>query len=416
MKRDLKFVGDFDLRLKRGRALDQMFADFENDRPMSLNAIEELWESLTPEERAASFDTVAANRLRAYIAEGKPVQAYGAMMAGLRVQPTSLRLQSERGSCLAACFEQLDRLLTVDSQNPMIGIIYDILLKEAYVSPIIQGRYLEHLVRQGKFLEASELALPLIALFPAMFGLRETVEDIAIHIPNERLKEFVVAETATLRRPVTRSVLMPHVAGGLRRKLAMLNDLVQGGATDPKIDEILTEVLGDFSDLSHIDLTLKDFYYFKAIADGERGKSWEAIMLLQTMVEIDPCNMHYRRSLNIEVSRFSSMVIAKAEKNELKIDFARAYTALREIVVVPYTFLKITCLAEVTAGQLSSAKAKMQQLCALNPHDGDYLLAALDVAIEAKDHEWMEQLLVDLVRQRTERPWDLTVAAFETAV
>lgn len=97
----------------------------------------------------------------------------------------------------------------------------------------------------------------------------------------------------------------------------------------------------------------------------------------------DQGSFHHRRALDVEIRRFCQTVENKAEKNELRIDLKRAYSVLREIGIVPYTRLKQVCVSEVAAGQVETAKEKMDILMKLNPYDSDYIMAALNVAIEA---------------------------------
>ena len=414
MKRELSVVDSFDTRPRRGRALDQLFSDFLRDRPMSMGAIDEMWECLTPEERCASFDSVAILRMRTFLAEGKPVQAYQTLATALRSHPTNLSLLLERTTCLSNCHEHLDRLFAEDPQSPLIAILYDFLLREAYLNPISQGRYSNYLAHLGKYAEAAKLALPLIALYPAMVGLRDTVEEIVIHLPDATLRSYASASTVSLARHVIKTEIQQRMALELTKQFSKLQEQIQTNVDDPSVNKILHNVLGEFSELSSLDVAFKDFYFLKAIADSGKGRHWDAIMLLQNLVEIDPCNLFFRRSLEIEVHKFTDVVVKNIAKNEQKIDLRRAYPVLREISNVPYILLKEVCLSEVASGNLVSAKTKMDHLCELNPFDSDYVLAALDVAIEAKDHDWMERLQGAMEKLKTERPWDLRAAAFET--
>jgi hypothetical protein len=415
MKSDLSGIESFESKSRRGRVLDQLLANFVGERPLSIAAVEELWGCLSPEESNFSLDTVAVNRVRALLGEGKPVQAYAALLSGLKLQPTNLSLQIERSSCLSACHGHLDHVLSADPQSPLIEVLYQILLREAYLNPLLQGRYCSYLVRMGQFAPAAQLALPLMALYPAMTGLRDTVEEIHQRFPNEMMHRYLQTPVLSLAKPLVKNPLTARRARELTAQFKRLQVQVQGGADQTNFDLQFREVIGEISDISALDLSLKEFYYLKAVADGNYGRHWDSILLLQSLVEADPCNLYYRQSLAVEVSRFSDFVNNQVEKGDLKIDLRRAYQVLREIAIVPFSLLKQVCLSEVALLEKAPAKEKMHQLCALNPFDGDYLLASLDVAIEASDDAWIGSIIETLEKMKLERPWDLTVAAFETA-
>jgi tetratricopeptide (TPR) repeat protein len=335
-------------------------------------------------------------------------------LAGLKAHPTSLALLRIRNIYIGFCSDQLDELLANDPESPLIENLYNILKNEAAVTPSTQGRYLDYLVREERHREAIQLALPLAALYPAMVGLRETIEELVLRVPHKALQAYVARPSSTVSRPQISSVLTPQQARKALGDLEVVQALVNDSTEDPAAVRTLHAAIGDISEFSPLDTAFKDFYYYKAVYDGNQGRHWEAISLLQDLVELDPCDLVVRRSLGIEVERFMSMVIKQSRTSEVKIDIVRAFKALREIALTGYIFLKLVCLREVVAGDVASAKEKMIQLCELNPVDGDYLLAALDVAIEAKDSPWMESLIGRLEQLKADRPWDLTVTAFET--
>lgn len=411
MRKDLAVLGDFEMRSRRGRALDALISSFFREQPLSLDRIEEMWESLSPEEQKISYDTVVMMRMRALLAEGKEYQAYQALIGGLQLNPGNLALQLELDSCLGTCHAKLEQLLCDDPQNPLVEVLYQALLREAHVNPVVQGRYLNTLARQGRFHEAAQLAFPLIALCPGMVGLRDTVETVAAQVPDTKFTKFLASPPAGLARKVVTSVLTPKKTLELKRKFRQVQNEISNESATGAASKILREVLGDFNDLSDLDMAYKDFYYFLAIVTGNNGKNWEAISLLQALVEADPCHLFFRRALEVEFNRFCENTVQRTEKKELKIDLSRAYAVLREIGCVPYSFLRQVCLYEVAAGETVSARMKMDQLMALNPFDGDYLLAALDVAIEAKDQVWMQLLLAKLEELKKDRPWILRLVA-----
>jgi len=411
----LNMTGDSELGPRRGKTLEQMFNDFLAERPGNLKAIDEMWECLTPSEREASQDTIVVMRTRSYVAESKPVQAYHLLLSALKKDSTNVLLLNERKRCLTVCRSQLDHFFTYDSENPLIEIFYNILLSEASIDPIRQGRYLSYLVRMGKYAEASKLALPLVTLCPAILDLRDNIEEIVLRMPNEKLQKFLMTEPLRLTRSVIKTKLTPKRAHELAHIQTMLSSEINTNSSDPVINKILDEIIGELNELSPIDLAFKEFYYLKAVSWGNVGRNWDAMMLLQNLMAIDPCNLSVRLSFDIEARRFIEHVLEKSKKAELKIDIRRAFSVLKEITWVNHVLITQVSLAEVANGEAKVAKERMQQLCALNPVDGDYLVAALDVAMEAKDTEWMEQLLAELDKQKAARPWDDTVAMFETA-
>lgn len=393
MKKDTQFTSP-------ERALVALANDLGRDKPYNLAHVDALQDALGPKAAEASRDTLIVMRLRALLAEGQPVQAYRTLMAALKDSPLNLSLQLEFFGCMNAVSDRFKYMLNEDPHNPLIDIYYEILFREAYLNNELQMQYMSYLVAQNRMAEALKLAVPLIELFPAMLGLRDTVEQIAMHIPHPVLIRYLQQLPARLMRETRRSSPNAVEVLALRKKLLRLQELMSIPIPDPEKDAIFREVLGEVSDTSTLDLTLRDFYFYKAVHDGQQGRHWEAIQLLQSLVESDTCNLYFRRSLEIEVRRF-------CEQKDLKVDARRAHAVLREFANVPYELIKASATAHVKQGDVAEGRRLMESLLKLNPMDNDYLLAALEVAMESTDQEWIESLHQRISSIAAERPWDL---------
>ncbi len=384
----------------RDKALVALANDFNRDKPLSLTSIAEVQESLSPEELKASTDTIAVMQMRSLVQEGKPLQAYKILNTALKVNPLNLALHLELFYCLNAVAERFRALVAEDVNNPLIDMYFETLFKEAYLNCEVQLQYLSYLVAQGRFKEASQMAIPLVALFPALLGLRNLVEQIAAHVPDPSLHEFVRNNPVKLGRPTIYRDRSPNEILSLKQKYGKLQEQAHSPTPEPWVARTFNEVLGEITELTPIDIGVKDIYYLKAIHEGNMGNHWAAIQLMQSLVEIDPCNLFYRRGLDIETRRF-------CDQKDLRVDARKAYAVLREFVAVPFVMIKQTALAEIREGKIDEAKQWMATLLSLNPIDNDYLMAALEVAVESKDDKWVDEIIQRINNVLKERPWDL---------
>ncbi len=414
MKKDLKIARDLAPQAQRERVLDEMLTAFRLSRTISKKNISDITDCLSPDEYQNAFDTLTLLRMKAFDEDYKPLQAYNSLLDGLKEEPTNISLQLERTEHLDSCHRFLDRLLATDLKDPMIEVAYELLLKEGHLGPFTQAHYLEYLIESRQYAEAIDLALPLCYLHPSFVGLRERVEELLTHVHNDELKSFLDQPGLQICSRSLKSTLEPAKARRLIKQFQSLLGLVLENDTGPEIPKILKEVLGEVDEHTILDLAYKDFFYCKAVYDGNNGRHWESITLLKKLCEVDPCNMQFRNSLSVEVDRFCEAMAEKAKKGEPKVDLGKIYLILKNIGQIPYKFLEQVCLAEVASGLTSSAKEKINHLCRLSPYDGDYLLCALNVAMDAHDSQWITEILEKLNTLKQMRPWDLTVAAFET--
>ncbi len=406
MKREIVVTSDLAMFPQRGRALGSLFSNFLNKRPLCLADVSEMWESLTPEERSSSYDTVTQMRVRTLIGEGKPIQAYSLLVSGLRVDPLNLSLQLELNSVTIACAHRLEFLLSADPQNQEVRILYEILQKEASLSVPLQGKYMAALVNQGLCDEALPIAKSLVELFPAMVGLGDAVEALAIRLPDPTLLRFIAKQPTPPSRDRIRSEMTPARAHELKGRFFRLQELVQGESESPEAEKMLNEILGVWSDTCAIDVSLKEFYYLRAGYLSRHGGNWDALSILQSLVAIDPCSLHFRHALELEVSQITEIVLKKCDNADCKIDLIQVYEVLIQLGLLSYKFLTRVCIAEVNAGAISEAKRKMQLLVALNSYDHDYLYSALEVAVETKDEAWQKEILDSVKLLSQQRPWD----------
>jgi len=347
-------------------------------------------------------------KMRSLLAEGDSFQAYKTFIAALKADPLNLSLQLEYFAVLNALADRFKSLLADMPNSPLIDAYYDILYREAYLNNHLQTLYMSYLINQERYAEALQLALPLIELFPAMLGLRDAVERIATAMPDARLTNFLRTSPRRIGRQTISSKRTPSEVLRLKTTFQTLIEKVHSPEPDSIVPKMLNEILGQFDESSPIDTSLKDIYYLKALYEGNRGKHWAAIELLQSLIEIDQCNLFYRRALQIEVQRFCT-------QKEMNADPCMAYAALREFAVVPFVMIKTVALAHVKNGETAKANGLMRALVELNSFDNDYLLATLEVAVESKDQKWIEEISSHIMGILKGRPWDLTLrAALET--
>jgi len=400
MKKDFVYLG-------REKVLGQLMAGFKREETLNLNQLRELEEQLSAEELKICADTLAVMRVRALFESGKYVQALHVLTNGLRACPLSLSLQAERNKVLPAAQSALLDLMHQDPLNPVIESLYEILKKEAAVHVWHQTDFLKLLVGQERFVEAARLAVPLVALQPSLLNLREQVEQICARAPHPLLNSFLLSDAVKVGRQVFTSEISPDKAFVLVEKRASVWKAVIEEVPVHLIERQLREVIGELSVDSALDTHLKDFYYVQAILEERKENFFEALMLFRSLVEMDPCNLFFRRSLETEMGKVCESFVEQAQKGTLKVDLVKAYPVLCEIGFVRYELLTQVCLAEVRQGLTAEAKEKMMYLVALNPHDSDYLEEALLVAEASQDEAWQGELLLCLQRIREERPWDL---------
>ncbi len=176
------------------------------------------------------------------------------------------------------------------------------------------------------------LAIPLVELMPGLIGLRDNVQLISTHVPNPKLLRFAESEPVTISRKITKSKLTTSKILELTEKFETLQTAMQAGEYDQrKISTILHEVLGDMVESIHLDWSYKDFYYLKAVFDGESGRHIQAIELLSSLVELDPCNMPLRHSLMLEINRLCGVAVKFDERANFLLDLTRIYALVREL-------------------------------------------------------------------------------------
>lgn len=395
---------DFGFFSSKEKALAALTNDLGRDRPINPAHIEALQQSLSPEELKGSEDTLTVMRMRAYLADGKPLQAYNVLMPALRAQPLNLFLQLEYYPCLNSVLERFKSLATDDLHNPLIELHYQALYKEAYLNQQTQTMYLAYLVAHSRWTEAAAIAESLVELFPAQLGLRDLVEQIASHVPNEILSKFLSKRPLKFGREIVCKSRTPNEIISMRQQYGKVLEQVNSPEPQPWVAKFFNDILGEVSELAPIDASVRDIYYLKALYEGKIGNLWAAIQILQALVEIWPCDLYFRFALEVEAMKF-------CEQKDLKVDARKAFSVLREFVVVPFGMHKHIALAHVADGEVSAAKAIIDRLLRLNPIDNDYLLLALDVAMEAGDESWVDELMAKIKNVSAERPWDLKLRA-----
>jgi tetratricopeptide (TPR) repeat protein len=390
---------------EREKLISQLMAGFKREETLNINQLNELEEQLSSEEAKVSVDTLAILRTRTLFATGKFVQAYNVLADGLRRAPQSLSLQLERAGFLGLAQNVLADQMHQDPMNPMIELLYEILRRESAILASHQVEYLKFLVGHQRYAEAARLAVPLVALCPSLLNLREQVELIAAKAPRPLLNLYLLTQPARIRRQCETKELSAKEIILLKEKLSSLRQAMNGEVPVHIIDKQLREVIGVLSEDKPLITNYKDFYYLQAIIEERKENYFEALMLFRALVEMDPCSLEYRRSMEIEANHVNMHFIEQDKKGTLKVDLVSAYPLLREMGHVSYTLLTEVCLAEVKKDLKAQAKEKMMYLVALNPMDSDYVEAAQKVAEAMKDELWEAELLRLLQRIREELPW-----------
>lgn len=392
---------------EREKILGQLMAGFKREEALGLNQLAELEAQLIPEESKVSGDTLVVLKTRSLFGSGKFVQAYNVLLDGLRRMPTSISLQYERSSILPAAQNALSDLMHQDPLNPMNELLYDILRRESAAHIWHQVEYLKFLVGHQRFAEAAKLAIPLVALSPGLLGLRDQVEIIAQKTQHQQLINYLMESPVRIGRPIEAITLSAKDAYVMKEKLVVLRNALRGDAPIHVIEKHLAEVIGKIGPETTLNSNLKEFYYIWAIVEERKENYFDSLQMFRSLVEMDPCNLNYRQSMDTELGHVCNHFAEQSEKGNLKVDLIKAYEVLREIGHVSYPLLAQVAIAEVKAGQVEKAKQKMYHLVALNPLDSDYVGAAQKVAEAANDSVWLGDLHRMMNRISEERPWDL---------
>lgn len=391
----------------REKVLGQLMAGFKRDETLSLSQLGELEAHLNSDEEGICGDTLVVLKTMSFFSNGKIVQAYSALLNGLHRMPTSLSLQQTRDFMLRAAPPALLDLMHQDPLNPMIEFLYDILKRESALSIWHQVEYLKFLVGHQRFVEAGKLAVPLVILSPRILGLRDQVEIIAQKTNNQQLMDYLVEPPLRIGRPYVKTDLAARDVYVLKEKLSVLRKALIGDTPVQVIERQLAEVIGKMESGDPLNSNLKDLYYIWAIVEGRKGNYFESLQMFRSLVEMDPCCLAFRQSLDTEMDMTCKHFAEQAEKNILKVDLEKAYEVLREIGHVGPLLLAHVGIAEVKSGHHEKAKQRMHHLVSLNPFDSNYLGAAQMVAEAAKDSIWIGELNRMMKRISDERPWDL---------
>ncbi|MCC7404592.1 MAG: hypothetical protein IT288_09370 [Bdellovibrionales bacterium] len=362
---------------ERERLVGQLMADFRQNKEFNLKEVAELEAQLTPAERAVCGDSLVALRTRAFCSSGKYGQAYKVLSEGLRQFPHSLGLANERGYFLGHIAEKLTEVLHQDPLNPVVEVLYKILAENSVLSIDNQVAYLEHLVGHERFAEAARLAVPLVVLYPNVFGLRENIEVIAQKVPRTEFGDYLRASSVRLGRPFETREVTEEMFEQMKLKYPLIREAISDKATPVHvIEKMLREVIGNLDKETVLNTELKDYYYMQAIMEERKGNYFEALILFRTLVEMDPCNLNFRRSMEVELEYFCSELEKQIQADNLKVNLVEIYPILLELGRVPWSLLAHVCLEEARRGMKESAQRKLDLLLALNPHDVDYQKAA----------------------------------------
>lgn len=391
----------------REKVLGQLMAGFKRDEALSLSQLAELEAQLNPDELRICGDTLVVLKTGSLFSEKKILQAYNALLDGLRRMPTSLSLQQVRDFMLRAAPSALSDLMHQDALNPMIELLYDTLKRESALNIWHHFEYLKFLVGHQRFAEARKLAVPLVNLSPRLLGLREQVEIIAQKTQDRQLIDYLIEPPARIGRPYVKIDLTAKEVYIMKEKLSVLRKALLGDTPVQVIERHLAEVIGKMESDGPLNSNLKELYYIWAIVEGRKGNYFESLQMFRSLVEMDPCSLAFRQSVDLEMDNICNHFTEQAEKNTLKVDLEKAYEVLREIGHVSYRLLAQVGIAEVKSGHLEKAKQKMHHLVSLNPFDSDYVGAAQMVAEAAKDSNWIGELNRMMTRISEERPWDL---------
>ncbi|NJM10116.1 MAG: hypothetical protein HC883_04330 [Bdellovibrionaceae bacterium] len=175
--------------------------------------------------------------------------------------------------------------------------------------------YLKFLIGHQRFADAARLAVPLAVLNPSLLSLRDQIEKIATKAPHPILHSFLLSVPSRIGRPYITTELAVADAFVLKDKLGSLRKAV--GANELPvhiIDKQLREIIGDLGDDRPLDTNLKEFYYLQAIVEERKENYFESLLLFRSLVEMDPCNLAFRRSMDTEMNYVCNNFKELAEK------------------------------------------------------------------------------------------------------
>lgn len=392
---------------ERVKTIGHLLEQYKRREMLSMHHLTELESHLNPDELEISADTLVILKARSLCNADKLVQGYHVMLEGLKKMPTSLSLQYERRSMMAAAQTGLSDLMHQDPLHPMIEPLYDLLRRDSGLLVAHQFQYLKFLVGYQRFAEAAKLAVPLVALYPVQLQLREQVEIIAQKTQQEVLLQYLMQPAVRMGVSFEAIPMSTMEAYNLSERLVILRDAISESVPIHVTEKYLAEVIGEVNFDSTLNSNLKEFYYVWAIVEESKKNYLNSILMLRSLIELDPCQLNFRNMMDQVMRSACGHLSEQAEKGALTLDLMEVYEVLRELGHVSYALLTHVAIAEVKAGQIEKAKQKMNSLIALNPLDSVYLGAAQKVAEAAMDSLWLGDLHRMMARIAEERPWDL---------
>lgn len=372
-----------------------------------MNLIDELRGQMSREELEGSGDTLAMLAVYHFQRHDKELDAYWEVTKALRQDPSNLTLQRVLDGCLAPLLKKYRKLINNDIRNPGIESYFNVLGDEGQLEASDFLLYVLHLIELERFPEAARRLKTLIKLFPALLGLRDVTERVALKVPDPDFFEYLNRPTVLVGRPTIRNQHEPSFIMKLSSRYDELYEAVSSSSPNPAIEKELREILGNVTEESPIDLRLKDIYYLKAKFDFNSGRIWDAIVLLRSLLEIDPFNKAIRNTLDFACFDFSFQVACEHAEGKLKINLENVYNVLREISVVHRALIREKARSELDAGNESVAKELIETLMELDPLNPEYIVDNFLIAFESENLKWITEAKKKILEALALRPWDM---------
>jgi tetratricopeptide (TPR) repeat protein len=395
----------------KDEAINDLCVSLLRERPLKLSSIEQIESALTPDELTRSFDTIAQLKVKSLLADGQFYQAYQELRYALEQDPLNVYLQLVHGTCIYQCSQNLLNLLHDSPTDSGIEPMYNIVKNESAINAETSALYAKHLVSSRRYREAMELVAPLIAIFPAQRGLRGTVEILAQHIPHPILINFLQTAPPKLAIEIVAKNRTASETLKLTRSYHKIQNHLETEGQLGLAEKALTEILGDWPNKIEMDPALKDFYFLKSVLNLKKQRPLDAVHCLQLLLEMDPANIYVRNYRSTCVSEAFQMTEALVKKGEFLESICDFYACFSQYGVPSYTFIAEVAKEHIRKGRMQIGKELVQHMIAINPIDCDYLIAALEVALETNQSDWAQEIFAKIALVHKARPWDLKLGA-----
>lgn len=395
------------------QAISELCFSLKRNKPFKLNSIEELESSLSPSEILRSFDSISLMKLKSFVAEGNYSQAYIEIRSSLEKDPHNICLQLELKDVLFHIHQHTENLLHENPSEPSVEKYFDILKFESFTGPEISILFLKHLILNRKFVEAFEMAKPLISLYPSHKSLRHNVELLVQHFQHPKLLVYLKGlseceEVIEYSKKLRTNGEIYELSNAFRK----IRNQLDNSETIHKAESLLNEIIGNWPQSKGMDLNLKDFYFLKAVLESKKGNHLEAVFCLQLLTEMDPANIYFQNYLDACTQEAIQTTTELAKKGEFLETLCEFYNYYRKYGMTHYPLIQEVAKQHIKEGRFEIALNLMNELLSLNPVDNDYLIANWEVALFANNKEWSDRIYLCMRETFKMRPWDVKLGSF----